>query len=331
VACDPRLRSNLALFATVVSTACSGPQSALQPAGRDAELLAELFWTMAFGALVIWIAVVGLAAYIIYLRTSPYSHRTANALILGGGVILPTVVLAALLAWSLPALPRVLALPAAGGLVISVTGEQWWWRVRYLPPGGAPIDLANEIRLPVGRRVELRLESPDVIHAFWVPSLAGKIDMIPGRVNRLALEPTRTGTFRGVCGEYCGASHAMMHFDVVVLEPAEFTAWLRAQQEGAAPAVDPAARRGETAFSANGCGACHAVRGTPADGVVGPDLTHVGSRLSLAGGTLRNEPDDFRRWIARSHDFKPDARMPPFGMLPQDDLAALAAYLDGLR
>jgi cytochrome c oxidase subunit 2 len=308
-----------------------GAQSALEPAGRDAELLADQFWTMAIGASLIWIAVVGLAAYIIFFRTSAFKHRTANALILGGGVILPTVVLAALLAWSLPALPKVLALPAPGGLVISVTGEQWWWRVRYLAPDGAAIELANEIRLPVGQRVELRLESLDVIHAFWVPSLAGKIDMIPGRINRLALEPTRTGRFRGVCAEYCGTSHALMHFDVLVLEQPEFTAWLRAQQEAAVPAVEPAARRGEAAFSANGCGACHAVRGTPADGVVGPDLTHVGSRLSLAGGTLRNEADDFRRWIARSHDFKPDARMPPFEMLPQDDLTALAAYLDGLR
>jgi cytochrome c oxidase subunit 2 len=314
-----------------VSCACSGPQSALTPAGREAETMADLFWGMAAGALLIWIAVIGLAAYIIYFRTAAYSRRGANALIFGGGVALPTVVLAALLVYSLSALPGVLALPPSGGLVVAVSGEQWWWRVRYLLPDGAAVDLANEIRLPVGRRIELRLESPDVIHSFWVPSLAGKIDMIPGRINRLALEPTRTGTFRGACAEYCGASHAFMNFDVVVLEQADFDDWLRAQQQPAVPAAEPIAVRGETAFGANGCGACHTIRGTEADGVVGPDLTHVGSRLGLAAGTLPNERDQFLRWITRSHDVKPEALMPAFGMLPPGDLTALAAYLDGLR
>jgi len=306
-------------------------QSALTPAGRDAERMADLFWGMAAGALIIWIAVIGLAAYIIFFRKAAYSRRGANALILGGGVALPTVVLAALLVHSLSGLPHVLALPPAGGLLVSVSGEQWWWRVRYLLPDGAAIELANEIRLPVGERIELRLESPDVIHAFWVPSLAGKIDMIPGRITRLALEPTRTGTFRGACAEYCGASHALMNFDVVVLEQADFGAWLRAQQQPAMPAVEPIAVRGQAAFGANGCGACHTIRGTEADGVVGPDLTHVGGRLRLAAGALPNERDEFLRWIARSRDVKPGAHMPAFGMLPADDLIALAAYLDGLR
>jgi cytochrome c oxidase subunit 2 len=325
------LRGVSVIAASGILSACSGPQSALSPAGRDAESIADLFWAMTAAALLIWIVVIGLAAYIIYFRKAAYSRRGADALILGGGVALPTAVLAALLVYSLAALPQVLALPPAGGLIISVSGEQWWWRVRYLLPDGAAIDLANEIRLPVGQRIELRLESPDVIHAFWVPSLAGKIDMIPGRINRLALEPTRTGTFRGACAEYCGASHAFMSFDVVVLEQTEFASWLRAQQQPALPASEPVALRGQTAFGANGCSACHTIRGTPADGVVGPDLTHVGSRLSLAAGTLPNERDEFLRWITRSPDVKPDSHMPVFGMLPPDDLTALAAYLDGLR
>jgi cytochrome c oxidase subunit 2 len=325
----PRWASAIAAATTL--SACGGPQSALTPAGRDAGSLADLFWGMAAGALLIWVAVIGLAAYIIYFRKAAYTRRGANALILGGGVALPTIVLSVLLVYSLSALPKVLALPPAGGLIISVSGEQWWWRVRYLLPNGSAIDLANEIRLPVGERIELRLESPDVIHSFWVPSLAGKIDMVPGRLNRLALEPTRTGTFRGTCAEYCGASHAFMSFDVIVLEQAEFAAWLRTQEQPAVPAVEPISLRGQTAFSANGCGACHTIRGTEADGVVGPDLTHVGSRLSLAAGTLANERDQFLRWITDSRAVKPDAHMPVFGMLPPDDLTALAAYLDGLR
>jgi cytochrome c oxidase subunit 2 len=322
---------SLALVAAVILPACGGPQSALDPAGRDAERIAALFWVMTIGGGLIWVAVMALATYIIYFHRRVFTARAANALILGGGVALPTVVLGGLIVFSFSELPHVLAPPPPGGLTISVSGEQWWWRVRYLPPDGAPIDLANEIRLPVGQRIELRLESPDVIHAFWVPSLAGKIDMIPGRVNRLALEPTRTGVFRGACAEYCGASHAFMNFDVVVMEGAEFTAWLRTQQEPALPALDPVSRRGELAFDANGCGACHTVRGTGADGVVGPDLTHVGSRLSLAAGALGNDPDEFLRWISHSGDIKPDVQMPVFRMLPPDDLTALAAYLDGLR
>jgi cytochrome c oxidase subunit 2 len=321
----------LAIVSAAIVSACGGPQSALTTAGRDAESIAELFWQMTAGALLIWTAVIGLAAYIIYFRKVAYSRRGVNALILGGGVALPTVILAILLVYSLSALPHVLALPPAGGLIISVSGEQWWWRVRYLLPDGRTFDLANEIRLPVGERIELRLESPDVIHSFWVPSLAGKIDMIPGRINRLAVEPTRTGTFRGACAEYCGASHAFMSFDVIVHDRSEFTTWLDAQQQPAIPAVEPIALRGQTAFGANGCGACHTIRGTEADGVVGPDLTHVGSRLSLAAGTLPNERDEFVRWLTRSRDLKPDTHMPVFGMLPPDDLIALATYLDGLR
>jgi cytochrome c oxidase subunit 2 len=322
---------SLALAAGAFLPACSGLQSALDPGGRDAERIAALFWAMTIGAGLIWAGVMALATYIIYFRKSIFSARAANALILGGGVALPAVVLGVLVVFSFAVLPQVLRPAPPGSLTISVSGEQWWWRVRYLPPGGAPVDLANEIRLPVGERVDLRLESPDVIHAFWVPSLAGKIDMIPGRVNRLALEPTRTGRFRGACAEYCGASHALMNFDVVVMEQAEFTAWLRAQQEPAVNALDPLAQRGQLAFDANGCGACHTIRGTGADGVVGPDLTHVGGRLSLAAGTLPNERADFLHWISNSRDVKPDVHMPVFRMLPPDDLTALAAYLDGLR
>jgi cytochrome c oxidase subunit 2 len=310
---------------------CDGPQSALTPAGRDAERIATLFWWMTIGGAFIWTAVVGLAAYVVHFKSKAHSHRAANLLILGGGVAFPVVVLAGLLAYGLSLMPDMLALPPKGGIEIAVTGEQWWWRVRYLSPDGSAVDLANEIRLPVGQRVALRLESPDVIHAFWVPSLAGKIDMIPGRVNRIALEPTRTGVFRGACAEYCGASHAFMNFYVVVTEKSAFDAWLLHQQQPASLPSEPLGARGHRAFISNGCGACHTVRGTPADGVVGPDLTHVGGRVSLAAGMLFNEADAFAKWIAGTEALKPGVHMPAFNMLPADDLRAIAAYLDGLR
>lgn len=314
-------------------TGCSGPQSALDPAGRGAERIADLFWWMGLGGLVIWFAVMALTFYAIRPRPAAHSNRVARFLLIGGGAIFPTIVLTGLLAYGLAMLPELIKPAPEGNLHIVVSGEQWWWRVRYLTPGGPgkDVELANEIRLPVGERVAFLLESPDVIHSLWIPALGGKIDMIPGRQNRLVLEPTRTGTFRGACAEYCGTSHALMSFVVVVLEKADFAAWLAHQQTPAPPPTQPLATHGQELFLAHGCGACHTVRGTPADGMVGPDLTHVGSRLSLGAGILPNEPDDFQRWIAHTDRVKPDVHMPAFGMLPPEEVRALAAYLDGLQ
>ena len=310
---------------------CTGPLSALAPAGAAADAIATLFWWMAAGAVLIWLAFVALAVYAVSRRSRVLSRRAGGMLIIGGGIVFPLVVLTAVLVYGLALLPRLLAPAPGNSLKIAVSGEQWWWRVRYLGPGGSPVELANEVRLPVGEPVELSLASPDVIHSFWIPSLAGKMDMIPGRVTRLVLEPSRTGVFRGVCAEYCGIAHALMMFPVVVLERGEFARWLAQQAAPAAVPVSPDARRGGALFLASGCGACHTIRGSAARGAVGPDLTHVGSRLSLGAGILRNDPDTFVRWIARTEQVKPGVHMPAFGMLPADDLRALAAYLDSLE
>ncbi len=322
-----RLPSLLVL--AVGASACDGPQSALAPAGRDAERLADLFIVMSVGGLIVWLAVVGMAVYAIRARES-HSERAAKLLILGGGVALPVVVLAALLLYGLPALPAALAPAPAGNLRIQVTGKQWWWRVHYMTAGGA-VETANELRLPVGVRVDLQLSSPDVIHSFWVPSIAGKMDMIPGRLTRLALEPTQTGVFRGACAEYCGASHAFMAFLVVVVPPAEFEAWLAAQARPADPPADPQAARGQQAFAAHGCTACHTIRGTDAAGRIGPDLTHVGSRLQIGAATLPTTPDALMRWIGQTDRIKPGVHMPAFRTLGGDDLSALATYLVSLE
>ena len=312
--------------------ACSGVQSALEPAGQGAERIAALFWWMAAGALLIWALVVSLTVYAIRVRPEAHSQNVGGWLIIGGGAILPTLVLAGLLSYGLALMPELLHPAPENSLQIAVSGEQWWWRIRYRTPSGAgTVELANEIRLPVGEPVSFLLESPDVIHSFWIPSLGGKIDMIPGRTNRLTLKPTRTGVFRGVCAEYCGTSHALMNFDVVVLEKADFTAWLNRQQTITQPPTQPLAMRGQELFITNGCGACHTVRGTPADGVIGPDLTHVGSRLSLGAGILPNDPEAFLTWMARTDKVKPGVHMPHFGMLPPEDLRDLAAYLDTLE
>jgi cytochrome c oxidase subunit 2 len=305
------------------------PQSALDPAGKQAEELATLFWWMTAGTVLIWLAVIGIALYAVF-TPERQSLRGARRLIVIGGVIVPSVSLTALLCYALGLLPKFQAPSPPGSLRIAVRGEQYWWRVRYLPEGRAPIELANEIRLPVGAPVEFELESQDVIHSFWIPSLGGKVDMIPGRRTRLALWPTRTGTLRGACAEYCGASHAFMSFSVVVQEPAEFARWLE-QQAAPAATPEPRARAGQEVFAMNGCGACHSVRGTDADGVIAPDLTHVGSRLTLAAGMFDNDDASFDRWVTHTKALKPGAHMPAFGMLPASDLEALAAYLESLQ
>jgi cytochrome c oxidase subunit II len=310
---------------------CEGPASTLAPAGRAADQIAALFWWMTGGAAAIWLAFTVLAIYATYAGHPRIDAQKARRLVVIGGAAFPTVVLAGLLTYGLATLPGVLAAAPKGSLGIHVTGEQYWWRVRYAGPAGETIELANELRLPVGEPVQLELDSPDVIHSFWIPSLGGKMDMIPGRTTRLRLEPTRTGTFRGLCAEYCGASHAFMAFTVVVMEKEAFTRWLAAQAAPAIPPAEPLAERGRTAFEANGCGACHAVRGTAADGRIGPDLTHVGSRETLAAGRLPNDAAALERWIAEPHRLKPGARMPQFGMLPAEDRRAIAVYLERLR
>ncbi len=312
-------------------TGCSGVQSSLAPAGREAKRIADIFWVMTAGAVVIWLAVIVLAIWAVRSPPEAHSLRRTRLIIVGGGAIVPTVVLTALLIYGLAPIPALVAPAPEGSLKIEVTGEQWWWRVRYLPPGSNSIVLANEIRLPVGEPVEFRLDSPDVIHSFWIPSLAGKVDMIPGRVTRLVLKPTKTGVFRGACAEYCGTSHALMAFSVIVQERDEFERWLAEQARPAAPSAEPLATRGQELFLANGCNACHTVRGTPAAGVIGPDLTHVGGRLTIAAGTLPNEPHDFRQWVGHTACVKPGVLMPSFHMLPPAELDALAAYLKGLK
>lgn len=316
------------LSVAIAAGACGGPQSALITAGRDAEQIDGLFRVMSGGALLIWLAVVAIAVYTLRVGES-HSQRAANLLILGGGVAAPTVALGALIVYGMPLVPTVLAIPESG-LSIRVTAKQWWWRFEYITPEGA-VETANELRLPLGERVALELSSPDVIHSFWVPSLAGKMDMIPGRVTRLALEPTRTGTFRGACAEYCGASHALMAFSVVVMEPERFRPWIEGQARPAASPGDPLGARGQTAFMAHGCTACHTIRGTAAAARIGPDLTHVGSRRQIAAETLPNDRPSLTRWIAESESIKPGVHMPAFRALDRDELSALAAYLSDLK
>ena len=310
---------------------CATEQSALAPAGREAHQIAQLFWWMLGVGTVIWLVMMGLAFYALVLRREPHSERQTRLFVIVGGAVVPTVILTILLCFGLSMLPKLVAPAPAGSLVVRVQAAQWWWRVQYQAAGGESLELANEFCIPVDEAVEFRLESEDVIHSFWIPSLGGKVDMIPGRTTRLVLHPTRTGIYRGACAEYCGSSHALMNFYVRVVTRAEFDDWLKQQARDAAIPTEPDSLSGREIFLSSGCGACHALRGTSARGAVGPDLTHFGSRHSLGAGLLENNAQSIVRWLKLTEHLKPDVEMPAFHFLGEERLRDLAAYLEQLK
>ena len=309
--------------ASALAAACNPTQSALHPAGEEAEGVAELFWLMTGTGAIIWLIVIGITVYAILGRRRPTSERFADRFILIGGVAFPTVVLAALLVVGLSLLPAWTE-DEEPDLRVHVAAEQFWWRFGYELPDGTLIETANEIHLPLGT-TEFVITSPDVIHSFWIPALGGKLDAIPGRTNRLRLTALRPGVYRGVCAEFCGLSHALMAFPAIVHEPERFTEWLEAEARPAEGTADPAP------FVANGCGACHVVRGISEAGSVGPDLTHFASRETIAAGTLPNTEANLRRWITDPDSVKPGSHMPPFDHLAPDELDALVLFLGSLR
>jgi cytochrome c oxidase subunit II len=254
--------------------------------------------------------------------------------VLLGGLVFPLVVLVPLLGLTLGTMRGLgggLGANGDPGLVLEVIGHQYWWEVRYLDGDGRVLfETANEIHLPVGRAVELRLEASDVIHSFWVPRLAGKLDMIPGRTNVLRLRADVAGEYRGQCAEYCGLQHARMSLLVVAQPEAEYAAWAAAQALPVAAPADALATFGRDVFLGHACRACHTIRGTPAIGELGPDLTHVASRQMLAALTVPNTRGHLGGWIANPQDLKPGSRMPSVP-LEQAEFNALLHYLGTLR
>ncbi|MGW8191639.1 cytochrome c oxidase subunit II [Sphingomonas hankookensis] len=321
------VRASVGAAALLLLGACNRHQSALDVFGDEAATVRHLTIIMLIGAIVIAAGVAGLMIAAVRAPEGKLTLKGGMRLVGWLGGVLPVVVLLGLLLYSLPAMRP---LPVArDDLRIAVEGEQFWWRVQYRPQGSPPVVTANEIRIPVGRTVQFDLSAGDVIHSFWIPGLAGKMDMIPGRTNRLIVRATRAGTFRGVCTEFCGLSHALMAFDVVAMEPAAFDAWLANERRPATPAADTAG--GARAFAANGCTGCHAIAGTGAAGLIGPDLTHIGSRASLGAGTTPMTRDALVRFIKDAPAVKPGARMPAYPQMPVQDAQAIAAYLESLK
>ena len=216
--------------------------------------------------------------------------------------------------------------PAATDLRVDVVGRQWWWEFRY--PGQGVVT-ANEAHIPVGQTVAFHLHGPDVIHSFWVPQLGGKRDVVPGRVNRVTLTPEVPGEYIGQCAEYCGMSHANMRFRVIVHAKGDWEQWVAAQK---APPVDPKeelAQKGKEIFSQSACMGCHTIAGTSA-GILGPNLTHFGSRKTFGGASMTSTPENLAKWVENPGHMKPGVLMPNLGMR-EEQSKALAAYLLSLK
>jgi cytochrome c oxidase subunit 2 len=256
----------------------------------------------------------------------PRMHRTvATAVTLA---VLGLLVLLAASVFTDRALAR---LPLKDAINIQVTAHQWWWSVRYVNgPVSETFETANEIHVPVGRPVVVQLNADDVIHSLWVPSLAGKRDLIPGRTATMAFQADQPGIYRGQCAEFCGFQHAFMAFEVQAQSAAEYEQWRQSQVKPAAEPADATAQRGKMLFQSVSCAMCHAIQGTIAGAHTGPDLTHVASRRSIAAGTLPNTPANLASWIADPQKHKPGTNMPA-NPLSGADLAALVAYLGTLR
>ncbi|MGH2855930.1 MAG: cytochrome c oxidase subunit II [Solirubrobacteraceae bacterium] len=316
-------------------SACGGPESVLSTHSKDAHNIALLWWWMLAAAAIVLFGSIGMLALGWFRRDKPglpfFGTRedVPQGLVLVFGIAIPLVALVALfgvaniylVGQTSPPAPRTTA------MTIDVIGHQWWWEVRY---DGGRVVTANEIHIPTHTRVNIVATTADVIHSFWIPALNRKIDMIPGMRNRVLLDASTAGTFRGQCSQFCGLQHAHMGMYVVAQSPARYRSWLANQER---PAVTPRTsleQAGERLFMSSQCESCHTIAGTPAQGEIGPNLTHLRSRFSLAGAEIPNTPRWLAAWIRNPQAIKPGTRMPDLGLRGQQ-ITALVAYLDGLR
>jgi cytochrome c oxidase subunit 2 len=334
-----KMRRCVAIAAMVLLAGCTGIQSPLNPAGEQADRLSGLFGLMSWVCGAMYLLVVGFLGISLWrLRRRPAAATPVVdpadtglrlSLLVWSGIIL--VGLTVLIVASFLADRSFAQMRARRALEVRVTGHQWWWRLQYRDPAtGGWIETANELHLPVGRTTRVQLGSADVIHSFWVPNVAGKMDVIPGRINVIDLSPRRTGWFRGQCAEFCGVQHAHMAFDVKVESQGAFDAWLAVQARDAAAAAGPVLQRGMQVVAGGQCAGCHVIRGTGAVGRAGPDLTHIGGRRSIAAGTLPFSRGALQGWIAQPQALKPGTMMPPVALDPADADAA-ARYLESLK
>ncbi|MEM5382776.1 cytochrome c oxidase subunit II [Paraburkholderia phymatum] len=311
----------------------------LHAGGPAAGPTMRLGWALAALSMSVVLIVALLLAIAIARRRDA---RAANALEQGEkgalrwvyiGTGISSVLLVVALAYTLVALDSVAAPPRAPSLTLTVTAYDWWWKVDYSDTDGGPAFVtANEIHIPVGEPVKIVLKSADVVHAFWVPQLAGKTQTIPGQINEQWIQAEAAGVYRGQCSQFCGAQHAHMAFEVIAQERADFDAWRREQAKPATPvaaSADALTSHGKQLFDAR-CAGCHTVRGTDANGAQAPDLTHLNARRLIAAGALTNTREHQLDWIRHAQRIKPDSLMPSIA-LTTSETAALSAYLATLH
>ena len=330
-----RFRPSLTVLLSVAA-GCGGPfpQSTLAPRSDFSAAIDTLFTGIFWWAVAVFVIVEGLLLFAIvrYRRRegAPVPKALHGHTVLEiGWTLAPALILVFI---AVPTIGTIFATAGhapAGALRVEVVGHQWWWEYRYPELG---VVTANELHLPQGRPVQLELTTADVIHSFWAPGLGGKRDLTPGRVTRIAFTADSAGEYLGQCAEFCGVSHANMRLRVFVEPDSAFQAWVNRQRgEPAVAPRDSLALAGREEFARGACIACHTIAGVPqARGVAGPNLTHFGSRSTIAGGMFPNTPDYLRRWISDAPSLKPGSLMPAM-LLPDDELAALVAYLQSLR
>lgn len=318
----------------LLAAACEAPLSTFSRASNAAERISWLTWFMTILSGAVFLVVMALMVAAIRRHRDRDAARVdvtdrGHAWLIWGGAVMPALVLLAVFLVGLAAMRQ--PVPDRPVLTIHVVGHQWWWELLYEDASGTRFATANELHVPVGQPVRLRLTSADVIHSFWVPRLQGKQDLIPGDTNELYLEARRAETYGGTCAEFCGAQHAHMGFTVIADDTGAFRAWAKRQSEMAEMPRDSLAAVGQQVFMRGPCVACHTVRGTPAAGTAAPDLTHVAARRTIAAGTLPNSLGHLAGWIANPQALKPGALMPTLRDFTGPDLRALAAYVNSLK
>lgn len=311
------------IAASVTLTGCAG---GLAPKGPSAGRISDIFWVMMVFAGIVFVIVMG--ALVIALRRpaddgdEAIERHLERRFVIGGGVILPAVVLGILMVLNVR---TIVAEPTSGDMTIDVVGYRYWWEATY-----DGFTTANEIHIPTGTKVALHLTSVDVVHSVWIPELAGKADMVPGREQTLVIEADEPGRYVGRCAEFCGLQHAWMLFTIVAEEPADFAAWRDNEAAPAPEPEDPQLARGREVYLTNSCVGCHAIRGVDDRGELGPDLTHLANREKLGAGIIDNTDDELTAWIANPQAIKPGVAMPPQS-LSEEDLSDVVAYLGSLK
>lgn len=332
------MRAAIVAMVACPLSGCTGWQSAMDVHGAPAENLLRLIAAIIVGCSIIWLCVVVILVIAltrgrersgVELEPNPRTERRMMIAVLSG-VAATVAIITAFTVISFFA-TRALTLASDNDLTIQVRGLQWWWDIVYLDPSSQrSFRTANEIHIPVGRNVRLQLHGVDVIHSFWVPSLAGKQDMIPGRLNELTIRAERPGIYRGQCAEFCGIQHAHMALFVIAEDAATFEKWASREATAEATIAETEVQLGRQVFLSKPCAGCHAVRGTAAVSTNGPDLTHVGSRRYIGSGMLETTRGSLAAWIADPQRLKPGNNMPQVP-LTADELQAVSAYMESLK